>query len=70
VISETWRDSGHVHVGRFAPSTTGEAHPGTLLAALLAWLDIRARGGRFVVLLTASVFRCDLTVDRSRPLAA
>lgn len=36
-------------VGRFAPSTTGEAHPGTLLAALLAWLDIRAAGGRFVL---------------------
>ena len=31
-------------VGRFAPSTTGEAHPGTLLAALLCWLDARARG--------------------------
>lgn len=36
-------------VGRFAPSTTGEAHPGTLLAALLAWLDVRAAGGRFVL---------------------
>ena len=33
-------------VGRFAPSTTGEAHPGTLLSALLVWLDARARGGR------------------------
>src|SRR5499427_5927906 len=33
-------------VSRFAPSTTGEAHPGTLLAALLVWLDARARGGR------------------------
>ena len=31
-------------VGRFAPSTTGPAHPGTLLAALLCWLDARARG--------------------------
>ena len=31
--------------GRFAPSTTGRAHPGTLLAALLCWLDARARGG-------------------------
>jgi glutamyl/glutaminyl-tRNA synthetase len=35
--------------GRFAPSTTGEAHPGTLLAALLAWLDARSRGGRIVL---------------------
>ena len=31
--------------GRFAPSTTGRAHPGTLLAALLCWLDARSRGG-------------------------
>ncbi len=30
--------------GRFAPSTTGRAHPGTLLAALLCWLDARSRG--------------------------
>lgn len=36
-------------IGRFAPSTTGEAHPGTLLAALLAWLDVRAAGGRIVL---------------------
>jgi len=34
---------------RFAPSTTGEAHPGTLLSALLVWLDARARGGRVVL---------------------
>ncbi|HUJ58877.1 MAG TPA: glutamate--tRNA ligase family protein, partial [Kofleriaceae bacterium] len=33
-------------IGRFAPSTTGEAHPGTLLSGLLVWLDARARGGR------------------------
>ena len=33
-------------IGRFAPSTTGEAHPGTLLSALLVWLDARSRGGR------------------------
>ncbi len=33
-------------VGRFAPSSTGRAHPGTLLAALLCWLDVRSRGGR------------------------
>jgi len=33
-------------ISRFAPSTTGEAHPGTLLSALLVWLDARARGGR------------------------
>ncbi len=33
-------------ISRFAPSTTGEAHPGTLLSALLVWLDARSRNGR------------------------
>lgn len=33
-------------ISRFAPSTTGEAHPGTLASALLVWLDARQRGGR------------------------
>jgi len=36
-------------IGRFAPSTTGEAHPGTLLSALLVWLDARSRSGRVVL---------------------
>jgi glutamyl/glutaminyl-tRNA synthetase len=36
-------------ISRFAPSTTGEAHPGTLLSALLVWLDARQRGGRCVL---------------------
>jgi len=36
-------------ISRFAPSTTGDAHPGTLLSALLVWLDVRARGGQAVL---------------------
>lgn len=36
-------------VCRFAPSITGSAHPGTLLAALLCWLDARSRGARLVL---------------------
>lgn len=36
-------------ISRFAPSTTGEAHPGTLLSALLVWVDARARDGRVVL---------------------
>jgi len=38
-----------MEIGRFAPTTSGRAHPGTLLAGLLAWLDARSRGGRFVL---------------------
>jgi len=48
-------------VSRFAPSTTGEAHPGTLLSALLVWLDARARGGRALLRLE------DLDHSRARP---
>ena len=47
-------------ISRFAPSTTGEAHPGTLLSALLVWLDARARGGRVVLRLE------DLDVTRTK----
>lgn len=46
--------------GRFAPSTTGEAHPGTLLSGLLVWLDARSRGG--VALLRLE----DLDVTRTK----
>jgi glutamyl/glutaminyl-tRNA synthetase len=47
-------------ISRFAPSTTGEAHPGTLLAGLLVWLDARSRGGRAVLRLE------DLDITRTR----
>ena len=47
--------------GRTAPSTSGLPHPGTALSALLAWLDARGRGGRFVVRLE------DLDRTRTRP---
>jgi len=47
-------------IGRFAPSTTGQAHPGTLLSGLLAWLDARSRGGRVLLRLE------DLDVTRTR----
>lgn len=46
---------------RFAPSTTGEAHPGTLLSALLVWLDARSRGGEVELRLE------DLDTTRVKP---
>ena len=49
-------------ISRFAPSPTGEAHPGTLLSALLVWLDARARGGRAILRLE--------DLDRTRVRAA
>lgn len=48
-------------VCRFAPSTTGPAHLGTLAAALLCWLDARARGARLCLRLE------DLDPERCRP---
>jgi len=48
-------------ISRFAPSTTGEAHPGTLLSALLTWLDARSRGGRVLLRLE------NLDLTRCRP---
>lgn len=36
-------------ITRFAPSTTGEPHPGTLLSALLVWLEARRRGGQAIL---------------------
>jgi glutamyl-tRNA synthetase/glutamyl-Q tRNA(Asp) synthetase len=48
-------------VGRFAPTTSGPAHPGTLLAGLLCWLDARSRGGRVLLRLE------DLDPERCRP---
>ena len=47
---------------RFAPSTTGEAHPGTLLSALLVWLDARSRGGQALLRLE------DIDTTRVKPV--
>ena len=35
--------------GRFAPTPSGRMHLGNLLAALLAWLDVRRQGGAMVL---------------------
>lgn len=47
-------------VCRFAPTASGPAHPGTLLAALLCWLDARSRGARLILRLE------DLDPERCR----
>lgn len=46
---------------RFAPSTTGPAHPGTLLSGLLCWLDARSRGAAVDLRLE------DIDPERSTP---
>lgn len=45
--------------GRFAPSPSGTLHLGNLLSSLLAWLDVRSRGGIMLFRLE------DLDPDRS-----
>ena len=51
--------------GRFAPTPSGRMHLGNLLSALLAWLDVRAAGGKLVLRIE------DLDTQRtSRSLAA
>src|SRR5439155_3839818 len=47
--------------GRFAPSPSGPMHLGNARTALLAWLDVRARGARRLLRVE------DLDRDRCRP---
>ena len=35
--------------GRFAPTPSGRLHLGNIFCALLAYLSVRARGGRFLL---------------------
>lgn len=36
-------------VGRYAPSPTGDLHLGNIRTALLAWLQVRSQGGKFLL---------------------
>ena len=36
-------------VGRFAPSPTGRMHLGNLFTALISWLSVRSRGGKWIL---------------------
>lgn len=60
-MNQIEHSSRHPSRGRFAPSTTGRAHPGTLFAALLCWLDARSTGGEVWLRLE------DLDPQRSNP---
>jgi len=51
-------------VGRYAPSPTGRQHLGNLRTALVAWLQVRIRGGIFVLRME------DLDLPRTRPGSA
>ena len=53
-----------VTVGRFAPSPSGRMHLGNIFSALLAWLSVRAMGGKMVLRIE------DLDPDRSKPAFA
>lgn len=47
-------------VGRFAPSPSGRMHLGNLFSALLSWLSVKSRGGRWILRIE------DLDPQRSR----
>ena len=51
-------------VGRFAPSPSGRMHLGNLLCALLAWLSVRAKGGKYILRIE------DLDTARCKPAYA
>ncbi len=48
-------------VGRFAPSPTGRMHLGNVFAAVMSWLSVRSRRGRWILRIE------DLDPQRSRP---
>lgn len=47
-------------IGRYAPSPTGRMHMGNLFTALMSWLSVRSRGGKWVLRIE------DLDPQRSR----
>lgn len=53
-------NSREVVTGRFAPSPSGRMHLGNVMTALLSWLSVRSRGGRWILRIE------DLDPQRSR----
>lgn len=47
--------------GRFAPSPTGRMHLGNIYTALMSWLSVKSRGGKWILRIE------DLDPQRSRP---
>ncbi|MDE6086444.1 MAG: tRNA glutamyl-Q(34) synthetase GluQRS [Muribaculaceae bacterium] len=47
-------------VGRFAPSPTGRMHMGNIFTAVMSWLSVKSRGGRWILRIE------DLDPQRSR----
>lgn len=43
------KNTVHRPVGRFAPSPSGRMHLGNIMTALLSWLSVRSRNGRWVL---------------------
>lgn len=41
--------TGNVPVGRFAPSPTGRMHLGNMFTALLSWLSVRSKNGKWIL---------------------
>lgn len=54
-------DSHTSPTGRFAPSPTGRMHLGNICTAVLSWLSVKRRGGRWILRVE------DLDAGRSRP---
>ncbi len=53
-------EKNDVPVGRFAPSPSGRMHLGNIFTAVLSWLSVKSRGGRWILRIE------DLDPQRSR----
>lgn len=54
------KSGNHEIIGRFAPSPSGRMHLGNIFTALVSWLSVKSRGGRWILRIE------DLDPQRSR----